>query len=118
MESEVGNIMTEIDYELFAIRYQNWKIHFQIKDDWFAGQSMRPTVPRPVNLRVDPFEQHMDAPGYPLYAGEKLWTIMPAGYILKLHAETFKEFPPRQAPPDFNPGAMLANAMKAATNGV
>ena len=31
----------------------------------------------------------MDAPGYPLYAGEKLWTIMPAAYVLKLHAETF-----------------------------
>jgi arylsulfatase A-like enzyme len=106
------------EHELFAIRYQNWKIHFQIKDDWFAGQSMRPTVPRPVNLRVDPFEQHMDAPGYPFYAGEKLWTVMPAGYILKLHAETFKEFPPRQAPPEFNPGAMLAQAMKAAANGV
>jgi len=27
-----------------------------------------------VNLRVDPFEQHMDAPSYPVYAGEKLWT--------------------------------------------
>jgi hypothetical protein len=54
----------------------------------------------------------------PLYAGEKLWTIMPAAYILKLHAETFKDFPPRQAPPDFNPGALLEHAMKAAANGV
>jgi hypothetical protein len=70
----------------------------KIKDDWFAGQTITPTVPRPVNLRVDPFEQHMDAPAYPAYVGEKLWTIMPAGYIVKLHAETFKEFPPRQAP--------------------
>jgi arylsulfatase A-like enzyme len=106
------------EHELFALRYQNWKIHFLIKDDWFAGQSMKPTVPRPVNLRVDPFEQHMDAPGYAIYAGEKLWTIMPAGYILKLHAETFREFPPRQAPPDFNPGAMIEHAIKAAANGV
>jgi arylsulfatase A-like enzyme len=46
--------------ELYAIRYRNRKIHFQIKNDWFAGQSITPTVPRPVNLRVDPFEQHMD----------------------------------------------------------
>jgi arylsulfatase A-like enzyme len=106
------------EHDLFAIRYQNWKIHFQIKDDWFAGQTMRPTVPRPVNLRIDPFEQHMDAPSYPLYAGEKLWTIMPAAYILKLHVETFKDFPPRQAPPDFNPGAMLAHAINAASNTV
>jgi arylsulfatase A-like enzyme len=65
------------EHELYAIRYRNWKVHFQVKDDWFAGQSMRPTVPRPVNLRVDPFEQHMDAPYYPFYVGEKLWTIMP-----------------------------------------
>jgi hypothetical protein len=36
-----------------------------VKDDWFAGQLMRPTVLRPVHLRVDPFKQHMDAPGYP-----------------------------------------------------
>jgi arylsulfatase A-like enzyme len=106
------------EHDPYAIRYRNWKIHFQIKDDWFAGQSIKPTVPRPVNLRVDPFEQHMDAPGYPLYAGEKLWTIMPAGYILKQHLETFKEFPPRQAPPDFNPNEMLERALKIAANGV
>jgi arylsulfatase A-like enzyme len=104
--------------DLFAIRYQNWKIHFIVKDDWFAGQAMRPTVPRPVNLRVDPFEQHMDAPAYALYAGEKLWTIMPAAYILKMHVETFAQFPPRQAPPNFDPGAMLEHAIKAGANGV
>jgi hypothetical protein len=60
----------------------------------------------------------MDAPGYPLYAGEKLWTIMPAVYLLKLHAETFAAFPPRQAPPEFNPGAMIEQAIKAAANAV
>ena len=106
------------EHDLFAIRYQNWKIHFLVKDDWFAGQSVKPTVPRPVNLRNDPFEQHMDAPAYPIYAGEKLWTIMRAAYILKLHAETFVDFPPRQAPPEFNPGAMLQHAIKSVANSV
>jgi hypothetical protein len=43
---------------------------------------------------------------------------MPAAYILKMHAETFKVFPPRQAPPDFNPNAMIESAIKAGTNGV
>jgi arylsulfatase A-like enzyme len=106
------------EHELYAIRYRNWKMHFQIKDDWFFGQSIRPTIPWPVNLRVDPFEQHMDAPGYANYVGEKLWTIMPAGYILKQHLETFKEFPPRQAPPDFNPGELLKHVLKVAAYGV
>jgi arylsulfatase len=26
------------EHELFAIRYNNWKVHFQIKDDWFGGR--------------------------------------------------------------------------------
>jgi arylsulfatase A-like enzyme len=106
------------EHDLFAIRYQNWKIHFMVKDDWFAGQAVKPTVPRPVNLRVDPFEQHMESPGYPQYVGEKLWTIMPAAYILKTHAAAFTEFPPRQAPPEFNPGDMIAHAIKTAINGI
>jgi arylsulfatase len=106
------------EHELYAIRYRNWKVHFQVKDDWFAGQSMRPTVPRPVNLRVDPFEQHMDAPYFPFYVGEKLWTIMPAGYILQQHAATFKEFSPRQAPASFNRQEMLNSVLNAAAKGI
>jgi arylsulfatase len=106
------------EHDLFALRYRNWKIHFQIKDDWFAGTSRRPTVPQPVNLRVDPFEQHMASPYYPFYVGEKLWTVLPGAYILKLHAETFTSFPPRQAPADFNPQAMLDSVLHAAAAGV
>jgi arylsulfatase A-like enzyme len=102
------------EQELYAVRYNNWKVHFQVKDDWFAGQAVRPTVPRPVNLRVDPLEQHMDAPAYALYAGEKLWTVMPAAFILQQHVATFQDFPPRQAPPGFNPQGLIAGVLKAA----
>ncbi|MFL6298460.1 MAG: arylsulfatase, partial [Actinomycetes bacterium] len=102
------------EHELFAIRYNNWKVHFQIKDDWFGGALLRPTVPRPVNLRVDPLEQHMDAPSYPIYAGEKLWTVLPAAAIVQQHVATFTDFPPRQAPPDFNPQGMVEAALQAA----
>src|ERR1700676_3060709 len=100
--------------DLFAIRYNNWKVHFQTKDDWFAGALVRPTVPRPVNLRVDPFEQHMDAPSYPVYAGEKLWTVLPAAAIVQQHVATFEDFPPRQAPPGFNPQSMVDALIEAA----
>ena len=102
--------------ELYALRYNNWKVHFATKDDWFKGQLVPPTFPQMVNLRADPFEQAMEAPGYPLYAGEKLWTLQPASFILKQHVDTFEEFPPSQAPPGFNPQAMAAAALKAAAN--
>jgi arylsulfatase len=106
------------EHDLYAIRYKNWKVHFLLKDNWFAGATLKPTVPRPVNLRNDPFEQHMEAPYYALYAGEKLWTVMPAAYILQMHAETFKEFPPRQAPAGFNPANMLNGVLKTAAGGI
>ena len=102
------------EHDLFALRDNNWKVHFLVKDDWFTGAMLRPTVPRPVNLRNDPFEQHMDAPAYPLYAGEKLWTVLPAAPLVQQHAATFDDFPPRQPPPDFNPQQMLERVLRAA----
>ena len=49
----------------------------------------------------------MDALAYPLYAGEKLWTVLPAAAILQQHVASFTDFPPRQAPPGFNPQGMV-----------
>ena len=57
-------------------------------------------------------------PYYALYVGEKLWTIMPAAYILQQHLATFKQFPPRQAPASFNVGALLEHVIKTAAYGV
>jgi len=100
--------------DLFALRYNNWKVHFQTKDDWFGGAMLQVTVPRPVNLRVDPFERHMEDPAYPLYAGEKLWTVLPAAALVQAHIATFTEFPPSQAPPNFSPQAIVDKVLAAA----
>ena len=43
---------------------------------------------------------------------------MPAGYILQQHADTFTDFPPRQAPADFNPQEMIDSALHAAAGGI
>lgn len=50
-------------------------------------------MPVVVNLPVDPFQQAIDVPAYPLYAGEKVWAILPAAVILKMFIETFDDFP-------------------------
>jgi hypothetical protein len=44
--------------------------------------------------------------------------VLPAGYILKLHADTFIEFPLRQAPANFNPQEMLNSVLNAAAAGI
>jgi arylsulfatase len=56
----------------------------------------------------------MDAPAYPIYVGEKLWTILPAAAIVQQHVATFSEFPPRQAPPNFNPQGLVEAVLQAA----
>ena len=71
-------------------------------------------MPQPVNLRNDPFEQHMASPYYPLYVGEKLWTLLPSAYILQMQVKSFEDFPPRQAPPGFSPQELLEGVLKAA----
>ncbi len=60
----------------------------------------------------------MDAPYYPIYVGEKLWTVMPAAYLLQVHAATFEDFPPRQAPAGFSATDMLGKVLHAAASGV
>ena len=87
---------------LYALRVDDWKVHFQLKDNWFAGQARTPTVAQPVNLRNDPFEQHMDSPNYPKYAVEKLWITIPAMAVVQKHLESYRDFPQRQHPAGFN----------------
>lgn len=101
---------------LYAIRYQNWKAHFNVKDDWFAGHAVRPTVPQPVNLRADPFEQHMQAPAYPEYAVNKLWAVLPMGALVQKHLASFKDFPPRQKSGDFNINDVVSDVLQAVAN--
>jgi arylsulfatase A-like enzyme len=99
---------------LFAMRYRNWKIHFQTKDDWFRGHVVTPGAPQPVNLRADPFEQHMEAPAYPNYAVDKLWTVMPVAALVQEHLMTFQKYPPRQALPDVNVGVIVGRVLQSA----
>jgi len=84
------------DSNLNAVRWKDWKIHFATKDDWFYGQRQVFTIPKVVNLRMDPFERSLDADTYVRWAVDQLWIFMPVRDIVAEFFKTFKEFPPRQ----------------------
>jgi len=101
---------------LFAIRVGDWKVHFQTKESWFYGGLTPMTIPKVVNLRLDPYEQMIDLPGYNNWAGEKLWAITPAAAILGQFLATFEEYPMRQTPLGFNPKDTMDAVWKLAAD--
>ncbi len=81
---------------LNAVRWNDWKVHFAVKDDWFYGQRETYTIPKVVNLRLDPFERSIDSKMYFRWAVDQLWIFMPLQEKVASFFSTFKAFPPRQ----------------------
>jgi arylsulfatase len=63
---------------------------------------------------LPPNQRKLDRVTDVVSAGENLWTVLPAASLIQQHAATFADFPPRQAPPAFNPQAIVDVALKAA----
>jgi len=100
---------------LNAIRYNAWKIEFSwIEGNLFTGKRTSMNVPLVVNLRMDPFERMpFESDMYRRWAGDKLWTLVPAQAIVGQFIQSFREFPPSQKSGSMN----LDVIMDALSNG-
>jgi arylsulfatase A-like enzyme len=104
--------------DLMALRYGNWKIHFaeqQLEgaEAWeYAPVTLK--FPKLVNLRTDPFEEAQHSVHYWAWRVEHLYMLVPAGAIVAEFMKSMVEFPPRQSPESWTPGAMLENMRKNA----
>jgi len=91
---------------LNAVRYGNWKLHFAISDRWVGGgQPKILTFPQVGNLRVDPFERHIDSddsPGYTFWSLDHVFVWMPMQVKVGEFIATFKDYPQRQKSASFN----------------
>jgi len=103
------------DGDLFAIRYQNWKVTFiENRNEGFQiwqNDFTRLRVPMLYNLREDPFERGPTSSWYPDWQARRVFVIVPAQAFVAQWLQTFKDYPPRQRPASFN----LEDVMKKLT---
>ena len=101
---------------LNAVRYGDWKLHFAISDRWVGGgQPKILTFPQVGNLRVDPFERHIDSddsPGYTFWSLDHVFVWMPMQVKVGEFIATFKDYPQRQKSASFNLDQVLDKLSK------
>lgn len=100
--------------KLSAIRMNQWKAYFNTRDGYY-GASTEMALPMLVNLRQDPFESYLQAPG-PRADTTQRKTYMMNMMLehLAAHVATLKAFPPRQPPTSTNIGVIMERLSRAA----
>jgi arylsulfatase len=99
--------------DLVALRYDSWKVHFavQYSEGFEAWQEPleKLTSPMLVNLRADPFENAEVASDHAYDRWRAAWAtaLEPVGALVEQCIETLKDFPPRQSPESWGPGAVI-----------
>lgn len=106
---------------LNAVRVRDWKAHFSLPGDWFqAGEPVPQSFPKIVNLRMDPFEDHVlfdESPMAARWMTDKFWAFVPMQVVVGQFLQTFKEFPQRQKSASFNIDQVLKQMEQGAGTG-
>lgn len=80
---------------LNAVRVDEWKVHFAVKDEWVKPLDKLPGG-MIVNIKLDPNERSPETPGHFLWMKEKTWILPIIAPPLFKFAESMQKFPPRQ----------------------
>jgi arylsulfatase len=85
-------------------------------EDWINGKITRPTLPKFVNLKQDPFERAMaESDMYLRWQIDKLWLLVPVQQKVGAFLASFREFPPRQRSASFNIDQVMEQVGRAAS---
>ena len=94
------------DGDLFALRYQNWKVVFIQQNhtgiDIWQKDYEKLRVPKTFNLLADPFERGDSSLLYNEWLIERVFIQVPAQAVVAQWLQSFKQFPIRQRPASFN----------------
>ena len=91
---------------LNAVRVRDWKATFALPGDWlYGGPPLPQAFPKIANLRMDPFEAHVNFAESPMatrWMGDKCWAFVPMQALVAHFLQSFAEFPQRQKSASFN----------------
>lgn len=97
-KSKRDNYIYYYEGDIKAIRYNNWKVHFQTTADYYAPY-VKQKFPIIYNLHADPFESHDDISSLSDGIQKKQWLAGPIQTILGDHIRSLAQYPPVQAAP-------------------
>jgi arylsulfatase len=101
------------DGSLVALRYENWKLTFQVQRaegfDVWQEPFVELRLPMLNNLRSDPFEQaHEIGIGYNKWRIDRAFMLVPAQQVVGEFLATFREYPPSQKVGSFSLDKVMA----------
>ncbi len=98
--------------DLNAVRVDNWKIHFAIKDEWVKDREILPAG-MIVDIKADPYERSPETSGHFLWQKEKTWILPLIAPPIIEFTKSLKQFPPRQKGAGIGAGAIMNQIEKA-----
>ena len=81
--------------EFNAVRVDQWKLHFQLKNTWL-GAAEKLDGGMLVNIKLDPFELTPNAGGHLLWMKEKSFLLPLIGGQMQRFGKSLQDYPPRQ----------------------
>jgi arylsulfatase len=107
------------DGDLAGLRYERWKLVFMEQRahgfDVWQDPMIVLRVPKLFDLRADPFELgDQEAIGYARWRIDRVFLLVPAQAYVAQYLQSFRDFPPRQAPGSFSLDQVMAKMRAAA----
>ena len=107
-ESKRHDFFYYYESKLMAIRMDQWKIHFNTKEDYYANV-VPLTAPLVINLRMDPNESYTDKESSGHLLQKVSWIFAPMGEKIAAHIGTLIKYPPVQGSKSFD----MSNIMES-----
>ncbi len=100
-ESARDNFIYYYESGIKAIRYRQWKLHFETSEDYYAPY-VKQKFPIIYNIRFDPFETFDETMDRSDIVQRKQWLNEPIQQLLLEHMQSLAEYPPVQKAATFD----------------